>query len=61
MPDRTQRRAANLADAFRDGVRHGEELIALFIKQQVVIAEVRPAYVPVEILGFQIQREHVGQ
>jgi len=34
-------------------------LIALFIEQQVVIAEVRPAQMPVEVLRLQVEREHI--
>jgi hypothetical protein len=50
-----------LADTLRDRVGHGEELITLFVQQQVIIAEVRPAHVPVEVLGLQVEREHVRQ
>ena len=33
----------------------------LFVEQQMVVAEMRPADVPVEILGLQVQRVAVGQ
>ena len=61
MPDGTQRRAADLADALGDRIGHGIDLIGLLIQQQVVVAEVRAAHVPVKILGLQVQREHIGQ
>jgi hypothetical protein len=43
MADGPERGSPYLADALRNRVGHSEELIGLFIKQQVVIAEVRPS------------------
>ena len=54
MADRAQGRAADLAYALGDGVGGGENLFALLVEQQVIIAEVRPGYVPVEILRFHV-------
>ena len=59
LSDRMQRESSDLANAFRDGVRHGEELLSVFVEKQVVIAEVMPAHVPVKIFCLQIEREHV--
>ena len=61
LADRAQGRTTDLAHAFGDVVGRGEDLVALFVEQEVVIAEVRPRYVPVEVLGLQVQREHVGE
>src|SRR6266478_9605286 len=40
----------DLARSFRNVIRHGEDLLGLLVEQQVVIAEMAPAHVPVEIL-----------
>src|SRR6267143_7035624 len=61
VTDRLDRQSANLSNSFRDRVGHGEKLVAVFVKKQVIIAEVWTAHVPVEILGLQIEREHVRQ
>ena len=60
VANRAQGRAADLAGAFRDVVRHREDLIPLFVQQQMVVAKVSPGHMPVKILGFQIERERVG-
>ena len=52
---------AQFSGPFGDGIRHVEELIALFVEHQMVIAEVWPGKMPVEILGFQIKGEYIGQ
>ena len=61
MADRAERGAADLADPFGHVVGGAEDVGGLFVEQQVVVAEMRPADVPVEILGLQIEREAVGQ
>ena len=61
LADGADRGAADLAHALGNGVGHGEDLIAVLVEQQMVIAEMRPAHVPVEILRLEVQREHVGQ
>jgi hypothetical protein len=61
VADRAQRRAADLADALRGGVGHRVELVRLLVEQQVIVAEVRAAHVPVEVLGLEVEREHVGE
>ena len=61
MANGLERGPAHLADALGDRVGHCENLVGLFIKQQMVVAEVRPAHVPVEILSLQVKREHVRQ
>jgi hypothetical protein len=61
VADRPERRAADLADALGDRVGHGEQLVRLLVEHQVVVAEVRAAQVPVEVLRLQVQREDVGE
>ncbi len=51
----------DLADAFGDRVGHGVELLGLLVQQQVIVAEMRAAHVPVEILGFEVQSEHIRE
>ena len=52
VPDRVDRGPSYFASALGDIVGHGEYLRGLFVKQQVVIAEVLTAHVPVEVLGL---------
>src|SRR5687767_8164509 len=61
MSDGPDGGAADLAHPLRDRIRYGEDLIALLIKQEMVIAEIRSAHVPMEILGLEIQSENIGQ
>ena len=59
LSDRMQRESTDLAHTFCDNVGHGEELLGVVVEEQVIIAEMMPAHVPMEIFGFQIEREHV--
>src|SRR6185503_3210195 len=59
VPNGANRRSSDLANPLCNGVRHGEQLIRLFIEKQVIVAKVWPAHMPVEVLGFQIEREYV--
>ena len=59
LSDGMQCQAPDLANAFRNDVGHGEELLGMFIEKQVIIAEVMPAHMPVKIFRFQVQREHI--
>ena len=61
LSDRMQRESADLANAFRDDVCHGEELFGVFIEKQMIIAEVVPAHMPVKIFRFHIKGENVRQ
>ena len=61
IADRMDRGAAHLAHALGDVVGDGEDLVGLLVEQQMVVAEMRPADMPVEILGLEIEREHVGE
>ena len=57
LADRAQRGAADLADALGDVVGRGENLLGLLVEQQVIVAEMRAADVPMEILGLEIERK----
>src|SRR6516164_2486814 len=61
VADRAQRRAADLADPLGDVVGSRENLLALLVEEEMVIAEVRAGYVPMEILGLQVKRKHIGE
>ena len=61
MADRAQRGAADLADPLGHVVGGAKDVGGLLVEQQVVVAEMRPADVPVEILGLEIERVAVGQ
>jgi hypothetical protein len=61
VADRAQRGAPDLADALRDGIGGGEDLLGLFVEEQMIVAEVRARHMPVEIFGLQVKRKHVGE
>src|SRR6185437_13193888 len=61
MADRAQRGAAQLAGALGQFVGHFENLLRLLVQQQVIVAEMRSADMPVEILGLQVKGKDVGQ
>jgi hypothetical protein len=59
VADGSERGATNLPDALGDWVRHREKLVRLFIEQQMIVPEVRPAHVPMEVFDLQVEREGV--
>ena len=61
VADGTDRCPADLARPFRDVVGHGEDLRGLLVEQQVVVAKVLPAHVPVKVLRLYVKREDVGK
>ena len=61
VADRLDGRGAELAHPLGDDVGHGVDLGRLVVEQQMVVAEMRARDVPVEILGLEIERDHVGQ
>ena len=61
MTDGLHGRATEFADTLSDRVGHAENLIALLVKQQMVVTKMGTAHVPVEILGLQIKCERVRQ
>jgi hypothetical protein len=54
VPDRSNRGAADLAHALGDVVGHRKNLAGVLIEQEVVIAKVRSAGVPMKVLGLYI-------
>src|SRR5437763_4806326 len=52
LADRPQRRAADLARTFGDCIGCSEDLLALLVKQKMIVAEMRARYVPMKILRF---------
>src|SRR5581483_5245930 len=61
VADRAQRQSADLAHALRKLVGGPENLLGLFVEEQVVVAKMRAAHVPMEILGFEVERKGVGE
>src|SRR5207247_431143 len=61
VADRAQRGAADLADALGDVVGGREDLLGLLVEEKMIVAEVRARHMPMEILGLQVKREHVGE
>jgi hypothetical protein len=43
----------------RDIVCHGEYLISVIVEQEVIIAEVRAAHVPMKILSLEVKAEDI--
>jgi hypothetical protein len=60
MSDRADGRAAKFADALGEVLGHCEDLAALIVEHEMIVAEIRPAHVRVEVLGLQIRREDFG-
>src|ERR1700693_3740697 len=61
VTDRTDGGSAKFARPLGDVVRHGEDLRSLLVQEQVVVAKVWTAHVPVEVLRLYIEREHVSK
>jgi hypothetical protein len=61
IADRTDRCPADLARAFSDVVGHGKDLRGLLVEQQMIIAKVLPAHVPMKVLRLYIKREDIGE
>jgi len=61
IADGAKRGSADFARPLGDIVSHGEDLRRVLVEEQVVIAEVAPAHMPVKILRLHVKREHVGQ
>src|SRR6266576_4326290 len=51
----------NLAGSLGDIIGHGENLLGLFVEEQMIVAKMVAAHVPVKILRFQIKRKHIGK
>src|ERR1700733_2800618 len=61
LPDRAQRGAAQLANPFGQLIGGGENIVGLLVEQQMIVAEMPAADMPVKVLGLDIRREGVGQ
>ena len=61
MADRAQCRAARFADAFRDRIRHGVQLVRMFVEHEMVVPKMRAAHMPMEVLRFHIEGEDIGE
>src|SRR6516162_3566781 len=61
VADRAQRGAADLAHALGNVVGGRENLLALLVEEEMVVTEVRARHMPMEILGLQIKRKHIGE
>jgi hypothetical protein len=61
VADGTEGRAAQFAGAFRESVCHCEDLIGMFVQQQMEIAKIAARDVPMEVLGFDEQSERVSE
>jgi hypothetical protein len=61
LADRPQSHAPDFSNPLRDRIRGSEDLIALLIQEQVIVAKVRTRHVPMEILCLQVQCEHVRE
>jgi hypothetical protein len=59
--DRMQARCPDFAGTLRNIICHRKDLVRLFIEQQVVIAKVRAAHVPMKVLRLDVECEHIGQ
>ncbi len=57
LADRPDRSAADLAGPLGQNIDAGSELVALLIEQKVVVAKMRAADVPMEILGLHVERK----
>src|SRR5262249_5859071 len=61
VADRAQRGAADLAHALGDVIGGCENLLALLVEEQMIVAEVGTGDVPMEILGLQVKRKHIRE
>src|SRR6185437_1148970 len=61
VADRPQRQTADLAHALGNVVGYPENLLGLFVEQQMVVAKVWSAHVPMEVLSLHIKRKDIGQ
>ncbi len=61
VADRPDGGATDLTCSLGDVVGHGEELVAVIVEEEMIVAEVRAAHVPVEVLGLDVEREGIGQ
>jgi hypothetical protein len=59
--DQAQGGSADLAGPLRHWVGHGEDLGGMFVEHPVIVAEMRPADMPMEVLGVEVKHEAVRE
>jgi hypothetical protein len=59
MSDGADRGAAKLPGPFSEVISHGKELIAMVVQQQVVVAKMRAAHVPVKVLSLEVEGKDI--
>ena len=61
IANRAQGGSPDFTRTFGKIVGHRKNLFRMFVEQQVIIPEMLPGHVPVEILGFQVQCKCISQ
>ena len=61
VADRVERGSTDFAGALGDVVGHRKNLRSVLIEEQMVVAKMPPAHMPVEILGLQVEGEYVRE
>ncbi len=61
VSDGTYRRSTDLPYAFSDLIGDVNDLIRVFIEEKMVVAKMRSAHVPMEVLCLQVKGEHVRE
>jgi hypothetical protein len=61
MANRPVGSAAKLANPFSEGIDGRKNQIRLFIDHQMIIAKMQAAHMPIEIFGFEVERENCRQ
>lgn len=61
VADGAEHGAAQLARPLDDVVGDGEDLRALLVEQEVVVAEVEAGHVPMEVLRLHVEGEGIGE
>src|SRR5262249_47639434 len=61
LADRMQRQATDLAHPLGDLIGRSENLVRLLVEQQMIVAEMRAADMPMEILGLEIECKRVSK
>src|SRR5271168_3667796 len=61
VSNRSDGDAADLAHTLGDVVGHRKDLAGLIVEQEVVVAKVRPAHMPMKVLGLDIKSKSVGE
>jgi hypothetical protein len=60
LADRSESGSANAADPLGKHIRHRKDLIALVVQQQMIVAKMGAADMPVEVLRLEIERKRIG-